>query len=98
MARHPRLQLLHLGPLGDPVGTAAQARLADLAEAYPGRMVCPREGHYVTGAWERAWAGCRCLRLPPRVGGCVRCARAAAAPPAAPLAGGAKSALVTAGT
>ena len=50
MSRCPNVQLLHLGPLGDPLGTDAQAELADLALQYPGRMHCPREGHYVGGA------------------------------------------------
>jgi hypothetical protein len=50
MAACPTAQLLHLGPLGDPLGTQAQADLADLSARYPGRMLCPREGRYVSGA------------------------------------------------
>lgn len=49
MAACPSVQLVHVGPLGDGVGAQAQAKLAALADAYPGRVYAPREGHYVTG-------------------------------------------------
>ena len=49
MAENPSIQLVHVGPLGDATGAAAQARLADLAARHPGRMYCPREGLYVAG-------------------------------------------------
>lgn len=48
MARHPRLQLLVLGPLGDVAGAEAQEALATLAVDYPGRLVAPAN-HYVSG-------------------------------------------------
>lgn len=49
MERFPSVQLVHVGPLGDGVGAAAQAKLAVLAARFPGRMHCPRGGAYVGG-------------------------------------------------
>lgn len=48
LARHPKLQLLVLGPLGDVAGAEAQESLGMLALDYPGRLVAPAN-HYVSG-------------------------------------------------
>ncbi|KAF6252281.1 hypothetical protein COO60DRAFT_1644178 [Scenedesmus sp. NREL 46B-D3] len=48
LARYPLLQLVVVGPAGDPIGTAAAARLSALSGSFPGRMFCPLD-RYVAG-------------------------------------------------
>ncbi|WIA30035.1 hypothetical protein OEZ86_000130 [Tetradesmus obliquus] len=47
MMRYPLLQLVVVGPAGDPIGSAA-AKLAALSRSFPGRMFCPLD-RYVAG-------------------------------------------------
>jgi glycogen synthase len=48
MPRHPKLQLVVVGPIGDATGAAAVTKLAKLAQTYGSRMYCPVD-HYVAG-------------------------------------------------
>lgn len=48
MPRHPKLQLVMLGPIGDATGAAAVCKLGKLVANYPTRMHCPVD-HYVAG-------------------------------------------------
>ncbi|WIA20821.1 hypothetical protein OEZ85_005176 [Tetradesmus obliquus] len=51
LAKHPLLQLVVVGPAGDPIGSAAAAKLCalQLSGSFPGRMFCPLD-RYVAGA------------------------------------------------
>jgi hypothetical protein len=48
MPRHPKLQLVVVGPIGDATGAAAVCKLGKLAQNFSSRMYCPVD-HYVAG-------------------------------------------------
>lgn len=48
LARHPKLQLIVVGPLGDVAGAEAQQALGELAASYPDRLVAPAN-KYIDG-------------------------------------------------
>lgn len=48
MPRHPKLQLVVVGPIGDATGAAAVCKLGKLVQSYSNRMYCPVD-HYVAG-------------------------------------------------
>lgn len=48
MPRHPKLQLVVVGPIGDATGAAAVAKLGKLQQNFSSRMHCPVD-HYVAG-------------------------------------------------
>lgn len=48
MPRHPKLQLVVVGPIGDATGAAAVCKLGKLQQNFSSRMYCPVD-HYVAG-------------------------------------------------